>query len=174
MPKLKNTRVLTICGMLIALAAVLSFLSIPITNIIEIRFKFIAIAFAGALFGPLLGGIVGGASDIVGYLVKPTGPFFPGFTLSAIVTGVIYGLVLYKKPLTLKRIALAALLDSVITGICLNTLNLSICYGMPFLATLIARIPKEGIMYPINTALLWVSMKALGQVRSRVIQSVAR
>lgn len=174
MSQLKNVRVLTFTGMLIALAAVLSFFSIPITSIIEIRFKFIALAFAGALFGPFIGGVVGGAADIIGYLIKPTGPFMPGFTLTAVVAGVLYGLLLYKKPVTLKRIVVVSLIVTLVTGTFLNTVNLSIGYGLPFVPTLIARIPSECIMYPINTAMLWISMKALEQVRRHTAQTVAQ
>ena len=98
----------------------------------------------------------------------------PGFTLTAVVAGVLYGLLLYKKPVTLKRIIVVSLIVTLVTGTFLNTVNLSIGYGLPFVPTLIARIPSECIMYPINTAMLWISMKALEQVRRHTAQTVAQ
>lgn len=87
-----------VSGMLLALAAILSLLKIPISESLEIRFGSIPIALAGALYGPGYAACVGALSDIVGYWVKPTGHYFPGFTLSGAVSGVIFGLFLYVIP----------------------------------------------------------------------------
>ena len=56
------------------------------------------------LFGPVVGGIMGGVADIIKYLLKPTGPFFFGFTFNAILGAVIYGVMLYKSRSALKNI----------------------------------------------------------------------
>ena len=37
------------------------------------------------------------------------GAFFPGFTLNAIINGVVYGLVLYRKPVSMQRVVIARL-----------------------------------------------------------------
>lgn len=44
------------------------------------------------LFGPLYGGIAAGIADILGYLVKMEGAFIPLLTITAILGGVITGL----------------------------------------------------------------------------------
>ncbi len=36
-------------------------------------------------------------ADLIGATLFPAGPFFAGFTLSAFLTGLIYGLILYKR-----------------------------------------------------------------------------
>ena len=160
MSKLKNVKVLTTTAMLLAIATILGFFKIPLTNLIEIRFGNIPVAIGGALFGPAVGGILGAFADILGYLVKPTGAFFPGFTISAAVSGVIFGVVLHagNGRVTVLRIFLAELLYTVIVGMCLNSLNLSILYGTPFLATFSARLLKEIVMLPINTLILSVCL----------------
>ena len=71
---------------------------------------FIPIAWASILFGPLAGALTGALGDILGWAVNPVGPYFPGFTISGFVSGIIYGLFLYKKETTLLRVIAAAAL----------------------------------------------------------------
>lgn len=165
-PLLRNTRVLTTAAFLTALAVILGFFKIPVTNLIEIRFQNVPVAIGGMLFGPMIGGLIGGLTDILSYLVKPTGPFFPGFTVSSVITGLIYGLMLRKNP-SILRIFLAQVLYIGIVGIFLNTYWLSVVYGMPFRASLIPRLPKELIMIPINTAIFAVILKPIYRLVTR-------
>ena len=83
MSKLKNTRILAITAMLAAVSIILSYFKIPLSPLIEIRFTTLPLAIAGYLFAPAIGGMVGLLADVGGYIIAPTGPFFPGFTISA-------------------------------------------------------------------------------------------
>ena len=134
---------------------IFGFFKIPLSQVSEIRLQFLPVAVEGMLFGPLYGGILGGLSDILCYIVRPTGAFFPGFTLSAILQGVIYGLIL-KKDQGLVRILIAQGLDTVLVSLILNPLWLMILYGNGFIAFFTARIIKVLIMFPINVVLLAV------------------
>ena len=123
---------------------------------------------AGMLFGPGVGGVVGALVDIGGYLVKPTGPFFPGFTVSSTITGIIFGVLLYNKKFTLSRVAVAQAVNTLIVGILMNSYWLNMLYFQNgFWATILARLPKELITLPINIALTYVTFKALEKVRNR-------
>jgi ECF transporter S component (folate family) len=54
----------------------------------------IPIVIGGIALGPLYGGIIGFASDIVGYLINNRGgAYYFGFTLNNILTGIIPGLI---------------------------------------------------------------------------------
>lgn len=110
--ELKDVKALATTAMLLAIAVVLGFYTLQVTDFIKIGFAFIADEMTGMMFGPVVGGLMGAAADIVKYLVRPTGAFFPGFTISGALSGVIYGVILYKKPLSIKRIALANGLDN--------------------------------------------------------------
>lgn len=156
---MKNVRILTTVGMLLAVATVLGFFKVPITELIELRFAFLPVACTGMMFGALTGGIMGAAADILGYIVHPTGPFFPGFTISAAVQGVIYGLILHKKEITMKRLVFAQLADMLIVSMLLNPIWLSIIYGQAFMPVFAARIIKNIIMFPINLILLTAILK---------------
>ena len=148
-------RRLTVSAMLLAISVIFGFFKIPLSQVSEIRLQFLPVAVEGMLFGPLYGGILGGLSDILCYIVRPTGAFFPGFTLSAILQGVIYGLIL-KKDQGLVRILIAQGLDTVLVSLILNPLWLMILYGNGFIEFFTARIIKVLIMFPINVVLLAV------------------
>ena len=90
-------------ALLIAIAVVLGFFSVQLTENLKIGFSFIANELTAMLFGPVVGGIMGGVADIIKYLLKPTGPFFFGFTFNAILGAVIYGAVSYTHLDVYKR-----------------------------------------------------------------------
>lgn len=166
MEKLTNTKTLTIAAMLTALGIIFGFFKIPINQIIEIRFDSLPIELAGLLFGPGIAGIVGGLVDIGSFIVRPTGPFFPGFTVSSIVGGMIYGFVLYKKPISLKRIAVAQVLYTLVVGVIMNSYWLDMLYFQDgFLVTIIARLPREIIMLPIKVVMFYGLVRAFGKKR---------
>ncbi|HBK85843.1 MAG TPA: folate transporter, partial [Firmicutes bacterium] len=74
-------------ALLVALSIVASrFLSIN-TPIIRIGFGWLPILLAGLLYGPGWGFIVGAIADFIGANLFPFGPYFPGFTLSAGLSG---------------------------------------------------------------------------------------
>lgn len=163
MSRFSKAQTVAFSGLFIAMAAVLSFFKIPISNIIEIRFAIIPLAISGYMLGPLASGVIGGAADVIGYIVKPTGPFFPGFTISNVITGLIFGFMLHNKKVTLWRVLIAEILQAVIVGIFLNSIWLSILYGNAFPVVLGARIVKELIMIPVNTAIFMAILVPLSK-----------
>ncbi len=164
MAKIKDVRVLTISAMMLALATILGFLKVPVTQLIELRFAYLPIACTGLLFGPAVGGIVGALSDILGFIVKPTGPYFPGFTVTAAAAGVIYGAILYGKEVTWQRVAAAHLVRTIVVSFLLNPLWLSLLYGYGFVAVVTARVVKTLVMFPIETALLYFILRPARRV----------
>lgn len=157
----KKIRTLTTVSLLTAVAVVLGFFSITLGDYIKISFAFIANEMVGMLFGPVVGSIMGGVTDILKYIVKPTGPFFFGFTFNAILGGLIYGIMLYKKPLRLINIIITNVIVMIFINILLTTYWLSILYGNGFFVILPMRILKELIMCPIEIALFYTCAKSL-------------
>ena len=154
--EIRKTKSLVTMAVLLALAVVLGFVSVQVTESLRVGFSFLPNAVSGQLFGPVGGMLVGGLADILKYLVKPTGPFFPGFTISGILGGLIYGLVLYKKPATLPRIILCMTLIAVFVNMLLNTYWLTLLYGNAFLVILPARIVSNLISLPVNIILYYL------------------
>ena len=150
MNKLKDTKTLALAAMLTAIGIILGFLKLPITQMFEIRFGGLSIAMAGMMLGPIPAAVVGALVDVGGFLVKPTGPYFPGFTLSGIVGGLIFGFFLYGKKTSFIRVLCAETVYTVVVGMGLNTLWLSLLYlKNGYIAALVTRAPKEILMIPI-------------------------
>ena len=171
MDKMRNTRILTASAMLLAIAVILGFFKIPVNQFMELRFAFLPIACTGMLFGPFVGGVVGALSDILGYLAKPTGPYFPGFTVTQIISGVMYGLTLYKKEITLPRLCAAQALQVLVISFLLNPLFLSMLYGSSFTLISSVRFIKNILMFPVNVALLWFVLRPAKQLGAGIAGS---
>ena len=154
--ELKKTRSLAMAAMLLALAVVLGFFAIQVTESIKISFAFLVDELTGFLFGPFVGGVLGMLADLLKYMVRPTGPYFPGFTISELLTGMIYGLMLYKRPLKLTRVIAANTIVTVFVNMLLNTYWLTLLYGSVYAVILPARIIKELILLPVNIAMFYL------------------
>ena len=153
--ELKKTRSLAVAAMLLAIAVVLGFFSVQLTESIRISFTFLANELTGMLFGPVVGMLEGGLADIVNYMIKPTGPFFPGFTLTAAISGFIYGLFLYRKNLKWFHVALARITVIVFCHWGLNTLWLSIMGGKAMSLSFTTRILPDLIQLPLDFIVLF-------------------
>ena len=165
MNQLKVTQNLVICGLMAALAVVLNYVaSIDVGPYIRISFSSIPNRIIEFLFGPIVGSIFGGMLDILKYLTKPSGPYFFGFTFDTMLAGVIYGSLLYKKPIKLWRIVLAEFLAKLIVNCGFNTLWISMLYGKGFLLLLPARILKNAIMLPLDTAILFFALTFMQKI----------
>jgi len=146
-------------GLLISMEIILTrFFSVQ-TPILRIGFGFIPVVLASIMFGPVLGGITAAFSDILGMMLFPQGVYFPGFTLSAFLAGLIYGLLLYKKTKTILQITIAVLMVTVFIDLGLNTLWLSMITGKAAMVLLVPRLIKSVIMLPIQTLLIYSLIK---------------
>lgn len=161
MKKTLTIQNLTIFALLIALKIILSRIAGISFGIFRISFAFIASAMTGYLFGPYLAALAGGLTDIIGFFLFPSGTYFPGYTLTSVIDGLIYGFMLHKKPLSFKRILMMMLMQAVICSLLLNTLWTSLLLGKAFFAILPARILKNLIVVPIESLLLFTILKYL-------------
>lgn len=87
-------------GLFIAMSVVLKIMFeiyIPLAGLPALRINFtsIPIMLSGIVLGPFTGLCTGAIADIINFIVKPEGPFFPGFTLVSALSGMIPGLI-YK------------------------------------------------------------------------------
>lgn len=142
---------LVVMSFLIALEIILTrFLSINLP-IARIGFGFLPVALSAAMFGPLWAGIGYVIGDILGMLIFPSGAFFPGFTLSAFLTGILYGIFLYNKEITYKRSFAASFCVLSLITVCLNTFWLHIMLGKGIYALIVPRLMEAALMLVVQT-----------------------
>ena len=161
--ELHNPRTLAMAAMLCAINLALNQFSIPVSAYLEISFDFLASAAAGYLCGPWVGAVSAVAADLLGYVLRPNGPYFPGFTLSAMLLGVVYGLWYYRKPVQLWRIIACKLTVTVLFNFFLTPLWLHIMYGQAFVVLSSLRVIKNLIKFPVDVVLLVLVLKACQQ-----------
>lgn len=156
-----KVKVLVNVSLLIALEVVLArFLSIN-TPIVRIGFGFLPTAICAMMYGPIWGGVTGAVADIIGATLFPTGAYFPGFTLSAALTGIVFGLFLYNRKGNWAQLAGAVSINCLGISLLLSTLWLSVLFGTPYLQLIPTRIVQNLIMIPIQFIILRLLQKPI-------------
>ncbi len=161
----KSVRSLVGASLFLALDIVLVFVRLDISPSLQIGFSFIAVALMGMMYGPVVAGLGAGLGDIIKFALKPAGPYFFGFTLNAILGGVIYGIFLYKNKEKLLNIAAAKTSVNILINLVLNTYWLSILYGKAFTVMLIPRVAKNILALPIEIFILYTFIKIVNKTR---------
>ena len=167
-----STKDMAYLSLLIALNIVLTRIAsirIPIggTEAIRIGFGGFPIVFAGIMFGPAAGGIVGAIGDIVGYWINPMGGYMPHFTLTAALTGIIPALVLKlfnKREFTMWQLILAIGVGQTLTAILIVPYFLQKLFSMPMAATIPGKILEQVIDVPLYAFMTKIIMQRLKTV----------
>lgn len=130
----------------------------------KIGFGFVPVAVAAMLYGAIGGGIVGGVGDLIGSLLFPTGTYFPGFTVTAILCGVVWSLFLrHKDDKYPVRVLVPTLINNLIFGLCINTFFITLIAGKKtYFAWLVARLPEYAVMIPLTLVLVPVFERIVG------------
>ncbi|MGL4361861.1 MAG: folate family ECF transporter S component [Cellulosilyticaceae bacterium] len=149
-----NTKQLVYMAFLIALNIVMTRFFVIYVGPSRISFTFVAIAMMAVYYGPITTGIGCGIADIIGTVLFPAGPFFPGYTLSAVVTGMVYGLFLYKKRFSWWRIIIIQSILLVVITIGMNTIWAMMITGKGYMVLLPTRIMTAMIRVPIEIVIL--------------------
>lgn len=159
--ELKKIRSLCICAMLTAICVALGMFHLQLGSSLQLSFGFLAMGLIGAWFGPVPAALCGGLSDLISFFLFPTGSFFPGFTLSAIVGGFLYGIVMYQRQIRFWRVLVAFSLVGLIVNVLLNTLWVVILYGYGVWALLPVRVAKNLVTIPLNAIIFYFISKPL-------------
>ncbi len=162
--------------MLIALYVVLNrFVSFKTLGT-SVGFSIVAPMIAGMLYGPLAGGIVYGLGDLLGSLLFPFGPYHPGYTISAVIMGILLGFFLHPMPIHVdshennllslnlhfswKKIGLfpniliPMLINGLVLGLFLNTFWTAQLYSSKtYWGWFLYRLPQYILQLPVNVVL---------------------
>ncbi len=166
---------LAVIALLVAANVVLSrFLSINVWNM-KIGFTFLTVAFAAYFMGPVAAALVGGLGDLIGALAFPIGPYFPGFTLTAVLTGLCFGFFLYNNRKT-ERIILSVLLNEAIGSLIINSFWISVLYSSPFKALVASRLVGQilpmVVIESVVLVLLFGKSMAVETIKKNVVKKL--
>lgn len=166
-----STRNITYLGLLIALNVILTrTLSIRIggggTEVVRIGFGSLPIIFAGIVFGPVAGGIVGAIGDLIGMFLSPMGAFMPQFTLVAALTGVIPALLIQafrdkKAKTSYWKLFLAIALGQTITSIFMTPYFMNTLFSIPYVTTVPGRVVTQAIQVPLYAYMVKMLLERL-------------
>lgn len=176
--KKKTVRTLVFAALFTALEVVLSRFCSVNTQGWKIGFSFVPVVACAALFGPLVSASVCAASDLIGALLFPIGPYFPGFTLCSGIMGAVWGLFLYKKGETsalngsrtrnFMKILSPTLINNIAVGLIVNTVWVSILYGSKtYFGWFLYRLPEYAIKIPVELVLVPIIVKLCVKLKNK-------
>lgn len=167
----RNQKIILAASLLALLVILTRFLSIN-TPIMRVSFAFLPTMIAATYLGWKWTLIINVLGDLIGAILFPTGPYFIGYTFSAAVSAIIYGLILYrpslhsgaKQPKTWTftiRTFIAVALVTLLVHAGMNSLWLSLTTGKAYVVILEMRIIHQLIMVPIQIVTFLAVWRAL-------------
>lgn len=170
-----RARKVILIAILIALTIVLQRLLAFRTPIIQINFMFVPVMLAGMLLGWPGATFVATVADLIGALLFPSGSFFFGYTLTAILTGFTAGICLYRPDgvkLDRNFVIRLVLCILIITGVLnggLNTIWVLMMTGDASNIIVPVRIVKQLVMAPIMLLTMLALMKIFAPRLNRLL-----
>ena len=154
--QLKNVRMLTLAGIITAASIVLE--SFPIYLLgtsLKIYFSFLVISLGCYVYGPAVGILVGFANDTLGFLISSFGePYFPGYLITAMLSGLIYGTLLYRQRITVLRLVMVRLVINFGSNVLLGSVWKAMLYGKGYYYYFTTGLVKNTTMLPIEVLLM--------------------
>ena len=152
--ELRKLDTVVLCGLLTALQIISQYFEIRLLLELRISFEFLFLSACGMLFGPVVCAVQGVAADLLGFMLRPDGAFFPGYTLSALVAGLVYGSFFYHKRLTWQRALGGKLVVNLFVNMGLNSVWSYLLYNVAFWAHLIRSTQKNLLLLFVEVPLL--------------------
>lgn len=136
----------------------------------------ITVAFAAVFLGTPYAVTVAALGDILGALIAPTGPYFPGFTLTNVLAALCIALFLRKK-VNLLNTSASIVINKIFCTLILNSIWVSVLYkgGIDaFPAYFVTRIPQAIIMAVIEIVIITVLFDDKSHIRKLLNRVVGK
>ena len=168
--KIISIQSIVVMATLVAMEIVLSrMLSYSVWDM-KIGFAFLPVVIAAIVLGPVRAAIVAALADFLGAILFPIGAYFPGFTLTAALVGILYGLFLHKDQ-PFWKILISVSIHQLILSLLMNTYWISVLYDSPFTALLVTRLLQCAVMIPVELLMIGLMVKTLGEfLRKKAMQ----
>ena len=150
----KKPQTLVVTAMMIAMNIALSSVHVYLTPQMRVGFGFLTNAITGMLYGPVVAATAGAVGDVL--------------SITAALGGLIYGFLLYRRPMTLPRAIVAKSSISLLLNVLLNTFWMVVLYGKSFTALFPVRLTKNLMLLPVEIALLYIIGKTVQKISRRI------
>lgn len=159
--QLKNIRILSLCAVFVALQVISSGFFVQVSENLRIYFSFIFTALFSCIGGPVMALVSGFAADIISFMLFPSGAFFFGYTLSAMLGALLFALLLWDTRITIVKLALSRIFITVFINILLGSVWTTMLYSKGFLFYVTKSAIKNLALLPLEIILLVILFKAL-------------
>ena len=171
---LKDTKSITTLSMLFALMLASKLVSLPSGfGNLGLSFAYLFFSTIGLIYGPIAGLLIGFLSDVLGFFLFDTSgfSFFIGYSIQAMITGLIYGIMFFKTKISFKRILIARMFVAVIANIIIGSLCFGIISNYDFNQTLLymltISLPKNILFLIPQSLLLYIVFKGIIPILSK-------
>ncbi len=169
-PKKLTTKELCSIAMLIAITAVLGFVSgkLRIGTFSKFSFNFISVYFTAVLFGPFVAGLVGVVGDFISAI--GTGPYLWMIGLIEFVYGFVFGILFYNKEnnktkVFILKALIATLAIAAIDIFVKSFILMQVGFApSPISTAIITRLPMIAVMSVIRFVVLIIIEKSMSRV----------
>lgn len=165
----KSVKNITGISILFALSFLTKFIAIPSGfGALGIGVTYLFLAIISMIYGPICALVIGFSSDVLGYFVIDAAKgyaFFPGYTLDAMVSCLMYAFCFYKTKITFTKCLISRLFVNLVVNVIFGSLWWKIIYSLNMDAylsyMLIYSLPKNLIYLLPQSILLFLVIKAL-------------
>ena len=164
----RNLHTVVLCGLMGALSVILGMFASIHLGPFSITYAWIPNRIVDFMFGPVVGAAYGGIMDIIKFIIKPNGSFNLAYTAMAILAGLVFGAILYKKQVSFMRIVFAQALVKVFINAGMGTYLMAFERGQAFMTLMPVRLVKNLIMIPLDSILLFVILTSIMKVLPRL------
>lgn len=147
---LKSIKILTLLAVFIAIKITISSFFIPVGDNLRVYFTFFFVAIEACIVGPIPAMISAFVTDILGFIIHPSGPFFPGYAISGMCSSLIYALFLYNTRITVTKIVVSKILVNYLVNVGLGSLWSMMMYSNAFIFYFAKSIIKNSILLPFE------------------------
>ena len=172
--ELRDTHMLVFAALMIALRLVMKQISIPITPVLRINVAYFVNALGAMVFGPVMAAICACITDVLGFIIRPDGVYFPPFILTEVGGSVVFALYLYRAKVTTNRVVLSRFTINLLINIILQAPIMMWYYSLYMGGkqyTLLLAMPsivKNILMFPIESFLLTLFLSVMLPITAKL------
>ena len=154
--EVKKPRILAVTALFIGLDIIIGmfYIPMPFGDNLRVYFGYFTNSMCCMVCGPVMALIFGFVRDILGFLANPSGGFFFGYTLSAMLGSLVYALFFYRARITVVRILCCKLIINMCVNILLGSLWSAILFSKGYYFYMVSSTVKNLMLLPVEVILL--------------------